>query len=274
MSPTATLGIQGVYKDTKNLIGWEILDDGVYEMLPWVNPITGEIQPIASIIVQPTTRKGNRPGAGSLAPPGQEFEQQYKGATVFLNKRYANGWSMMASYTWSDSTGFSPTPLAQDQGNPAFSSQDGRDPNNWINADQALQNERKHALQIQGNFDLPWKLLGTVVYRYLSGKPYNLQVTAGRPSTQFPLEQLGQTVIAVPASDDTTFPDQNVLDLSLGRSFGAGPTEIRIDLQLFNVFNNEAHDSWQTLILRPGNEYYPSAYVLPRRLGVRLGISF
>ena len=44
--------------------------------------------------------------------------------------------------------------------------------------------------------------------------------------------------------------------------------------QLFNVFNNEAHDSWQTLILTPGDEYYPSAYVLPRRLGVRLGISF
>ena len=93
-------------------------------------------------------------------------------------------------------------------------------------------------------------------------------------STQYPLEQLGQTVIAVPASDDTTFPDQNVLDLSLGRSFGAGPTLINIDLQLFNVFNNEAHDSWQTLILRPGDEYYPSAYVLPRRSGVRLGISF
>jgi len=79
---------------------------------------------------------------------------------------------------------------------------------------------------------------------------------------------------AVPASDDTTFDDQNVLDLSLGRSFGAGPTEIRIDLQLFNVFNNDAHDSWQTLILRPGDEYYPSAYVLPRRLGLRFGISF
>ena len=44
----------------------------------------------------------------------------------------------MASYTLSDSTGFSPTPLAQDQGNPAWSSQNGRDPNNWINAEQAL----------------------------------------------------------------------------------------------------------------------------------------
>jgi hypothetical protein len=156
----------------------------------------------------------------------------------------------------------------------AGSSQNGRDPNNWINAEQALQNQRRHAVQIQGNFDLPWKLLGTGVYRYLSGKPYNRQVTAGVLSSQFPLEQGGQTVIAVPASEDTRFPDQNVLDLSLGRTFKAGPTAIQIDLQLFNVFNNEAHDSWETLIVAPGDTYYPRAYVLPRRIGLRFGISF
>jgi hypothetical protein len=269
-----TIGIQGVYKDTKNLIGWEILDDGVYEMLPWRNPITGEIQELASIIVQPTTRKGNQPGAGSLAPPGQKFEQQYKGATLTLNKRYADGWGLMASYTWSDSTGFSPTPLAQDQGNPAYSSQNGRDPNNWINAEQELQNQRRHALQVQGNFDLQWKLYGTVIYSYLSGKPYNRQVTAGSFSSRFPLNQGGQTVIAVPASEDTTFSNQNVLDLSFGRVFKAGPTEIKIDLQFFNVFNSAAHDSWQTLIVAPGDSYYPRAYVLPRRLGLHFGISF
>jgi len=269
-----SLGIQGVYKDTRNLIGWEILDDGVYEMLPWVNPITGELQPLASIIEQPTTRKGNRPGAGSLAPPGQEFEQQYKGATLVFNKRYTDGWGLVASYTWSDSTGFSPTPLAQDQGNPAYGSQNGRDPNNWINAEQTLQNQRRHALQVQGNFDLGWNLVGTFIYSYLSGKPYNRQVTAGVFSSRFPLEQGGQTVIAVPASGDTTFSAQNLLDLSLGRTFETGPIAIQIDLQLFNVFNNTAHDSWQTLIVAPGDDYYPRSYVFPRSLGVRFGVTF
>ncbi|MCP3995278.1 MAG: hypothetical protein GY722_09465, partial [bacterium] len=96
VAPNTSLRVQAIYKDTKNLIGWEILGDGVYEMLPWTNPVTGESQPIASILVQPTTRKGNRPGAGSLAPPGQQFEQDYKGAFLVLNKGHANGWSMMA----------------------------------------------------------------------------------------------------------------------------------------------------------------------------------
>jgi len=81
-------------------------------------------------------------------------------------------------------------------------------------------------------------------------------------------------VIAVPASEDTRFPDQNVLDLGFGRTFEAGPTTIKIDLQLFNVFNSAAHDSWQTLIVAPGDPYYPRAYVLPRRLGLHFGIHF
>ena len=206
--------------------------------------------------------------------PARVYEQDYKGAFLVFNKRYADGWSMMASYTWSDSNGFLPTPLAQDQGNPAFTAQDGRDPNNWINAQQALQNEREHAVQIQGNFDLPWKLLGTVVYRYLSGKPYSRQVFAGVFSSQFPLAQGAQKVIAVPASDELTFPNQNVLDLSLGRSFEAGSATIRIDAQLFNVFNDDAHDAFQTLVVAPGDAYYPTAHVLPRRLGLRLSVEF
>ena len=33
-------------------------------------------------------------------------------------------------------------------------------------------------------------------------------------------------------------------------------------------------DSWQTLVVAPGDEYYPRAYVLPRRLGLRFGVQF
>jgi len=145
---------------------------------------------------------------------------------------------------------------------------------NWINAEQELQNQRRHALQVQGNFDLPWKFFGTVVYSYLSGKPYNRQVTAGSFSSRFPLEQGGQTVIAVPATGDTTFSDQNVLDLSFGRVFDAGPVEIQVDLQFYNIFNSTSHDSWQTLIVAPGDDYYPRSYVLPRSLGLHFGIHF
>lgn len=214
-----TLGIQGIYKESKNLIGWEILGDGLYEFLDWENPFTGETITLASIVEQPSTRKGNGPGAGSLAAPGTKFNQEYEGAFISVRKRHTDGWSLQGSYTWSNSTGFLPRPLSQGQGSPFFTGGEGRDPNNWINAEQALQNEREHVLQMQANFDLPWKLNATVIYSYLDGKPYNRQFRAGTGSSSTRLEQGAQGVIVIPASSDARLPAQNVLDLALGRRF-------------------------------------------------------
>ena len=244
-------------------------------MIPWTNPFTGEVEELANIIEQPGTRKGNRPGDGSLAPPGQKYEFDYKGAFVSFNKRYANGWSMMGSYTWSKTNGFLPTPLTQDHGDPQYSSQDGRDPNNWINADQRLQNDREHMLQLQANFDLPLKLRGTAVYSYLSGKPYNRQLDVGAGSSQTPLNQGIQKVIAIPATGDVRKPNHNVLDIGLGRGWKAGKrATIETDVYLLNAFNDSAHDWWATLVVPEDSNFVPDGYIWPRRLMLRLGVRF
>ena len=269
-----TLGIQGVYKETENLIGWEILGDGVYDFVPWTNPFTGEIEQLASIVEQPSTRKGNRPGDGSLAPPGTNYNQDYEGVVLSLNKRYSNGWSMQASYTWSNSEGFIPRPLAQSQGSPFYTSSQGRDPNNWINADQALQNDRQHVLQAQTNIELPWKLVGTAMVSYLDGKPFSRQVRVGSSSSQSPLNQGSQTVIAVPASDDNRLPSQTVFDLAVGRRFEIGPTTLKLDLQMFNVTNEDSYDWLQTLLVPPGSQFVPDGFIFPRRLMLRLRLDF
>lgn len=269
-----TLGIQAVHKKTKNLIGFEILGDGVYEMVPWTNPFSGEVVQLASIVEQPSLRKGNGPGPGSLAPPGTKFNQEYTGAFLTVHKRHSDGWSLQGSYTWSDSDGFLPRPLSQGQGSPFYTSSEGRDPNNWINADQSLQNEREHVVQVQTYFDMPWKLKGSVIYSYLGGKPFSRQLQVGSGSSASPLNQGSQRIIAIPSGQAGRLPDQNVLDLSLGRSFAIGASDLEVDLQLFNVFNEDAHDFWQTLNVQPGDDFVPSAYIFPRRLMLHLGLDF
>ena len=269
-----TFGIHGVYKDAKNLIGWEIFDDGVVENVPWTNPFTGETEELISIIEQPTTRKGNRPGPGSAAPPGVSYNQQYEGVVLSFNRRYRDGWSMQSSYTWSDSTGFIPRPLSSSQGDPFYTSTEGRDPNNWINADQSLQNDREHMLQFQGTLELPWNMIGSATYSYLTGTPFSRQVRVGTRGSGAVLGQGGVIVIAEPASDDNRLPDQNMLDLSLGRRFEIGAAQLKLDVQLFNVFNEDAHEGWQELLVGPGEEYVPDSFVFPRRVMVRLGLAF
>jgi len=270
---TVSFGVQAVYKEAKNLIGWEILDDGAVEHVPWTNPFTGETEQLTSILEQPTTRKGNGPGPGS-ATPGRNYHQQYEGVVFSFSRRYRNGWSMHSSYTWSDSTGFIPRPLSQSQGSPFYTATDGRDPNNWINADQALQNDREHVFQFQGSFELPWSLVGTATYSFMTGRPYNRQLTVGGRGTTSELAQGGVTVIAIPARDDTRLPDQNNFDLSFGRRFELGRTQLKLDVQLLNVFNEDTHDWWEELTVARDEEYVPDGYLFPRRVMIRFGIEF
>ncbi|MEM1245286.1 MAG: TonB-dependent receptor [Acidobacteriota bacterium] len=272
---TVTVGLQAIHKETKNLIGWEILGDGVYEFVPFVNPLTGEVLQLASIIEQPSRRKGNRPGDGSLAPPGSQYEQDFDGAILTFNKRHSNGWGLMSSYTWSDSNGFLPRPLSQDQGAPFYTGSEGRDPNNWLNANQALQNQREHVVQVQGNFDLPWKLNANVIYRFLSGRPFNRQVRAGGPATNVALNQGAQAVIVRPASNSNLLPDQNVFDLAFGRAFAlGGGVSLKIDVQVLNLFNEDAHDFWQTLEVPIGNRFQAAGFLTPRRVMLRTVVRF
>jgi hypothetical protein len=181
---------------------------------------------------------------------------------------------MQASYTWSDSNGLAPKPTSTVQGDPLWNGTDGRDPNNWINAEQALQSEREHVIQFQGSFDMPADFTGSVIYRFLSGKPYNRQLSVGQSWSSSPLAQGTQTVIAIPADTSTSMPDQNIIDLGLSKDFDAGAANIQLNVHLYNALNEDHHDWWQTLNVEPGDVYVPSGYIWPRRAMIHLRLGF
>ena len=261
------VGVQAVVKKTTNLIGWEILGDGVYEFVPFTDPETGTVYQLANIIERPTIRKGHRPGVGSLAPPGARYEQDYEGYFLTFNKRHSNGWSLKGSYGYSKSSGRIPRPFQQVQSTPFYGSRESADPNNHLNADQLLQGDRKHVFQLQSNFDLPWRMEGTAVFKWLTGRPYNRR-------TRVSLDQGLTDVILEPANDGLRLPDQVALDLTLGRRFEfSNGASVRFDAQLFNVFNEDAHDFWETDSYRRG-QFVPSDYVLPRRVMLRFSLDF
>ena len=118
------------------------------------------------------------------------------------------------------------------------------------------------------------KILGSATYSYMTGKPYSRQVVIGGRGSAAPLAQGGQSVIAVPASDDTRLPNQNNFDLSFGRRFDVGRVQLKLDLQLLNVFNEDTWDWWDTLRVPPDEEYLPDGYLFPRRVMLRFGLEF
>jgi hypothetical protein len=262
-----SFGVTGLYKDTKDLVGWEIMDDGVYEELPFTDPFTGNQYTLLDPIEFPTARKGNTPGF-TIDPEIDGYWQEYWAVIFTFNRRFADFWSMSASYTYSESTGLIPRFLSQWQFNPLYGSKDGNDPNSYLNANnQRLQGDRPHMLRVQANFNLPWLMRANTLINLQSGRPYSRQIlvpTQGNPPA-----------IMEPASDEQRHGFQYLWDIGIGKQFNlGGSVALQLDLQLLNALNKTPTDWWETTRLNAGDTFIPNWWVKPRRLQVHVGIEF
>jgi hypothetical protein len=262
-----SFGITGLYKDTKNLVGWEVMDDGVYEELPWTDPFTGDQYILLDPIEYPTLRKGNKPGH-TVAGYIPEYWQEYWAVIFTFERRFTDFWSMQANYTYSKSTGLIADYIDQWQSNPLYGSFDNSDPNAFLNANgQRLQGDRPHMFRVQANFQLPWQMRLNTLINLQSGRPYSRLFrlpTEGRPEG-----------VVAPAGDPGRHGFQYLWDLGWGKRFGLGKSvAIQVDLQLLNVLNSTPTDWFHTTTLAEGDEFIPSYWVKPRRLQLHFGIEF
>jgi outer membrane receptor protein involved in Fe transport len=262
-----SFGVTLLYKDTKNLVGWEVMGDGEYEELPWTDPFTGDSYTLLDPIVYPTVRKGNRPGYtvdGFL----DKYWQEYKALILTFERRFSDFWSMQANYTYSESTGIIAAYMSQYQSNPLYGSLTGSDPNSFLNADgQRLQGDRPHMFRVQANFQLPWQMRLNTMINLQSGRPYSRLFrvpTEGRPDA-----------VVAPAGDPGRHGFQYNWDLGWGKAFNLGKdVAFQVDLQLLNVLNKTPTDWFHTTTLAEGDEFVPSWWVKPRRLQLHFGIEF
>ena len=263
-----SIGFLGVYKETSNQIGWEFLNDAVYEVAPTVDPVTGNVYPTWEIEEYPTTRKGNGPGytaAGHL----DDYSGKYWATILTFNRRFADWWSMQASYTYSESTGINPRAMSQYQNNPLYGSKEGSHPNQWFNVNpHNQQGDRPQMLRVQANFQLPWDLRVATSVNLQDGRPYSRQIRGDYGTTA------GRQDYFV-ADYNLRHGFQNLVDFSIGKDWNfPGGGRLKTDLQFFNLLNNTATDWFETLILDEGESFIPNYWIKPRRLMLRVGVEF
>ena len=148
-----SIGAMIVHKDSKNAIGWEILDDGTYETFEWTDPFNDRTYTLLNPIEFPTIRKGNGPG---FTVEGQldRYWAEYTGLVLTLNRRFSDWWGLRASYTFSDSYGLNVEPMQRfGQRGGLFNSRVGSHPNQWLNLSDGQQQlgDRPHMFRVQGS---------------------------------------------------------------------------------------------------------------------------
>jgi outer membrane receptor protein involved in Fe transport len=263
-----SIGLLGIYKETTNGIGWEFLNDAVFDTFTFTDPFNGRQYELWEIEEYPTTRKGNKPG---YTADGfiDDYDGKYWAAIVTFNRRFADWWSMQASYTYSKSTGTNPRALSQTQNNPLYGSKQGSHPNQWFNVnDHDMQGDRPNMFRVQANFQLPWKLRVSTAINLQDGQVYSRQIRGGYGTTS-----TSQRYFI--ADYDLRHDFQSLVDFSIGKDWGLpGGAALKTDLQFFNLLNDDGILRWQTPVLDEGEEFIGYSWVRPRRLMLRLGVEF
>lgn len=276
-----SVGAQFVYKDGKDLIGWNI-SGGTWEPVSFTDPHTGQVYELLKRIDSPILSKGNGPGftaAGTI----DQYWQKYQGLVVTFKKRHSNNWAMQASYTYSKSWGLIPRSLSQVQFNPFYGSTEGSNPNNWINAEQRLQADRPHMFRVQANWSLPANFELGAMLNMQSGRAHNRQIRISGG-----ILGDGTTVIMSPAGEldacgcgvdggnnEGRLPFEWLVDLSVGWRLDLGNSaRLKIDAMVFNLFNDDSYTFYETLRIPAGAQFSPDEFQWPRRMQVRFGFEF
>jgi hypothetical protein len=270
LTATSAIGVQAVYKETKNQIGWYIADDGVFEWFEWTDPETGQVFRLKDYSVDPTRYKGNSTGPGAVGGD-RPYEQDYVGFFLTYTKRFSKNWDLMASYSYSEGKGLNPRVMSNDntQGGVFYAWRGDADPNAFVNAEKTLGGDRRHVLRLVGNVMLPLDFKISSVFNIQSGRTYDRRQWVRLPNRGW------TEITTVPASDDQRMPTQYLWDLGFGKHFNLGNgMTLNIDIQVLNILNDDAPEWWRELNWPAGEEPVPGGWVLPRRAQLRARFAF
>ncbi|HOW85726.1 MAG TPA: TonB-dependent receptor [Candidatus Aminicenantes bacterium] len=158
--------------------------------------------------------------------------RKYTGLEFKLTKRMSHRWAMQSSYVWSNGRGILNTSRDQSTGFTGFYD----DPNSMINAYGLLDNQREHLVKVQGTYAAPWGITVSGYYQFGSGVPYTRIIR----SYEAGLGSLYQGGVSIFAEERglRRLPDQHLLDLRIEKAFNVGRGQIAVQLDAYNVFNN------------------------------------
>jgi hypothetical protein len=255
--------IAAVHKSGADYIGWTDIG-GRYSEEPRTLPDLSTIRVF-------NLQSGTASRVFLLTNP-DGYSMRYDGLVVSMDKRRANGWQALGSYTFSRTSG-----LQASSGVAAADAQVstiapngtfGRDPNNLTNAYGKLPNDRPNMFRAMGTMDVPHTgVMLAANLQYFTGKPW-------AATTQVTLNQGSQRILLEPRGSER-LASQTILDLRVSRPIRAGRFgRIELVADVLNALNSRSAEA-----IASDNKFsptfgQPTVFVDPRRamLSVRFNV--
>ncbi len=258
-----SIEVLGTYKAWRNEMAIENTA-GRYELVPMVSPDNGQ-----TYMVYNQINVGENAYEIKNHP---DHRHDYKGISLILNKRYSRNWLLNTSLTWSRSYGknaISSTTREHQMNIVNMSSYNqGKDPNDWINAKGLMNMDRTWVFKLQFGFNFPWDILLSMNYLAMSGRPYVEQVRV------YP-DQGMRMIFAEPRSNKLRFDSEQMLNVRVAKTFPLY-RNVRFSVMgdVFNLLNNDVVLAFRSYRIWIETFGLPSDMPLPRRLQIGLRLEF
>ncbi len=200
-----------------------------------------------------------------------EMDNDIDAASISVNRRMANNWSLNGSITYLKSEGRTPDSLGgsslQQRGGLQFRTF-GRNPNDFVNSDGRLRGDVPLQAKAQFIYQLPKGFLVSSNFVYRDGANRVRRVNVPREVTNLSTR--------IPGQRRGTFgrlPSAMFLDARVQKDFDLkNDMSVAIFADIFNLLNDDAHQSELSSIGTSSSFGLPDGFVLPRR--VQLGAKF
>lgn len=262
-----------VRKDQNDLLGWNV-NNSTYTTASHTfgNGQTIEVYPITSDRDQRLYSLGNVDCEG-VSYRCDPMYMDYNGFVFGLDKRMSDNWQAQISYVWSKAYGLLPSSgfgASSSQTTRVYGSSLAKDPNQFINAEGHLLNDRTHTFRITGTVILPFDVLFGWNYAYFNGKPW-----AERGRVERDVLPQGGRSVNLESPGSRRLDDQSILDFRVSKSaFLADRTRFEVFIDALNLMNatspeDVASQTWDSSLFAVGERF-----VDPRRLMIGLKITY
>jgi hypothetical protein len=274
--------VAGIIKRENDII--ETADIGrpfsAYNEVTVTNPVDG--QPINIFVLDPSFL--GSPSVTFITNPRDPIPlfRDFNALELVFQKRFREGWQMLASYTWSSSYG--------NIGNSYGSSSGGNrvydNPNTTlINVEGPLDMDVPHAFKLQGTYVFPHDVWVSAYYQGLSGFPLKLpqdfpsDPALGARTVRYFRDDVPEMVvesfidIAGTQRGSERHDFKHLVNFRAEKKFNlGGGTRIGIIADVFNLFNSSRVTTVQSLRIDLPQFHVPARIEFARRL--RIGLRF
>ena len=276
--------IAGIVKRENDIL--ETMDKGrpfsAYNKVSVTNPIDG--QPINVYVLDPSYL--GSPSITYLTNPKNPVPlfRDFEALEMVFQRRFREGWQLLASYTFSNSYG--------NIGNSYGSSSGGRpvydNPNTTLtNIEGPLDMDVPHAFKLQGTKVLPFDIWVSGYYQALSGFPLKLpqdfpsDPAMGARTVRFFREQIPEMVVesrvdvAGTQRGSERHDFKHLVSFRAEKKFNFGDNKrIGIIADVFNLFNSSRVTTVQSLRIDVPQFHVPARIEFARRLRIGLRVEF